>query len=179
MTVRESSFLCRCKPNGAAALPPLDPAVTRSSAYGFLVYPGRIELTVSYGLNAHSAMFDFASTIAPASFTRLTRNASFEETNPFIASDPAALCKPIVSKLSLTMIGTQCKGPTGPDVLNRRSRSSACSSACWLISTSALNAGPFLSYASIRRRYCSTSAWHVSRLLASSNAICAIDASET
>src|SRR3954466_15655776 len=46
---------------GGAGVPPLEPAVTRSSAYGFLVYPGRIELTVSYGVNAHSAMFDLAS----------------------------------------------------------------------------------------------------------------------
>jgi len=30
---------------------------------------GRIELTVSYGLNAHSAILDFARTKAPASFT--------------------------------------------------------------------------------------------------------------
>src|SRR5580692_4979748 len=60
----------------AAAVPPLDPAVTRSSAYGFLVYPGRIELTVSMGLKAHSAILDFASTIAPAALTLATRNAS-------------------------------------------------------------------------------------------------------
>src|SRR5438093_8932223 len=46
----------------AAAVPPLDPAVTRLSAYGLRVYPGRIEFTVSYGLNAHSAMFDLART---------------------------------------------------------------------------------------------------------------------
>ena len=31
----------------AAPVPPLEPAVTRSRAYGFFVYPGRIELTVS------------------------------------------------------------------------------------------------------------------------------------
>ncbi len=47
--------------------------------------------------------------------TRRTRNASLAETNPFIASDPAALCRPTVSKLSFTIIGTQWSGPTGPD----------------------------------------------------------------
>src|SRR5499427_8119751 len=43
-----------------AADPPLDPAVTRLVSYGLRVYPGRIELTVSIGLKANSAMFDFA-----------------------------------------------------------------------------------------------------------------------
>src|SRR5476649_1369697 len=47
----------------AAAVPPLEPAVARSRAYGFFVYPGRIELTVSTGLKAHSAMFDCAGEI--------------------------------------------------------------------------------------------------------------------
>ena len=42
----------------------------------------RIELTVSFGLNANSAMFDLASTIAPAALMRLTRNASLSETKP-------------------------------------------------------------------------------------------------
>jgi hypothetical protein len=36
------------------------------------VYPGRIELTVSMGLKAHSAILDFASTIAPAALTLAT-----------------------------------------------------------------------------------------------------------
>src|SRR6185369_3107285 len=80
----------------AAAVPPLDPAVTRSSAYGLRVYPGRIEFTVSYGLNANSAMFDFARTIAPASLIRLTWNASLFETKPLSESEPAALWSPIV-----------------------------------------------------------------------------------
>ena len=31
----------------AAAVPPLEPAVTRFSAYGFLVYPGMADPTVS------------------------------------------------------------------------------------------------------------------------------------
>ena len=34
--------------------------------------PGSTEFTVSYGLNANSAIFDFANTIAPASLIRLT-----------------------------------------------------------------------------------------------------------
>ena len=34
--------------------------------------PAPLELTVSYGVNANSAMFDLARTIAPASLIRLT-----------------------------------------------------------------------------------------------------------
>jgi len=41
------------------------------------VYPGNNEFTVSSGLKANSAMLDFANTIAPAFFTRMTWNASF------------------------------------------------------------------------------------------------------
>jgi hypothetical protein len=54
-------------PKTAAAVPPLEPAGTRSSAYGFRVYPGSTELTVSKGLQANSAMLDLARTRAPAS----------------------------------------------------------------------------------------------------------------
>ena len=70
-----------------------------------LVYPGRIELTVSYGENASSAMFDFARTIAPASSSRLTIVASSRGVHPRSASDPAVVCRPAVWKLSFTMSG--------------------------------------------------------------------------
>ncbi len=73
-----------------------------------------MELSVSYGVNAHSAMFDLASTMAPASLMRFTWNASFADTKPASASDPLALCNPMVSKLSFTIIGMQCSGPMGP-----------------------------------------------------------------
>ena len=39
-------------------------------------------------------MFDLASTIAPASLIRFTRNASLFETKPASASEPLALCSP-------------------------------------------------------------------------------------
>ena len=91
-------------------------------------------------------MLDLASTIAPASLIRFTRNASLFETNPLSDSDPAALCRPIVSKLSFTMAGTQCSGPTRPDCAKRRSRSSACFTvASGLMTTIAFSEGPFLS----------------------------------
>ena len=57
------------------AVPPLDPAGTRSRAYALAVVPYD-ELTVWRGLNAHSAMFVLASTIAPASRMRRTTKAS-------------------------------------------------------------------------------------------------------
>ena len=104
-----------------------------------------MELTVSKGVNAHSAMFDFASTIAPASLIRLTWNASFVDTKPASARDPFALCSPIVSKLSLTIVGTQWSGPTKPPCPARRSRSSASFNASGFVTTMALMAGPFLS----------------------------------
>ena len=70
-----------------------------------------MELTVSYGENAHSAMFDFASTIAPAARMRATIVASCMGIQPFSASEPAVVCRSCVSKLSFTIIGTQWSGP--------------------------------------------------------------------
>ena len=70
------------------------------------------------------------------------------------------------------MTGTQCSGPTGPLALKRRSRSSASFSASGLTRTIALSAGPFLSYASMRRRYCSTSERQVSEPSRNAASIC-------
>ena len=58
-------------------------------------------------------MFDLARTMAPASLIRFTWNASLLDTNPWSASDPLALCRPMVSKLSLTIVGMQWSGPDG------------------------------------------------------------------
>ena len=80
----------------AAAVPPLLPAGTRPRSYAFRVVPP-IELIVTYGLNAHSAMFDFPSTIAPASRSFRTIVASSTGLNPFIANDPPVVCNPRVS----------------------------------------------------------------------------------
>ena len=56
----------------AAAVPPLDPAVTRFRAYGLKVHPGRMEPTVSMAVKANSARLDLARTMAPASRIRRT-----------------------------------------------------------------------------------------------------------
>ena len=63
-------------------------------------------------LKANSPMFVLAMTIAPASFTRLTMNASLSDTKPCIDADPFALWRPIVSMLSLTTMGMQWSGLT-------------------------------------------------------------------
>ena len=162
----------------AAAVPPLDPAGTRVVSYGLCVVP-RIEFTVSSGLNANSAMFDLASTIAPAALMRFTRNASLLDTNPAIDADPSALCRPIVSKLSFTIAGTQWSGPVRPPWANRRSSASASFRASGFVMTMALSAGPCLSYAAIRARYASTSARHVSVFAAIAACTCAMVASTT
>src|SRR6516225_1796353 len=81
----------------AAAVPPLEPAGTRSSAYGLRVYPGSSEPTVSNGLHANSAMLDFASMIAPASRNLRTMNASRFGTDPLSDSDPADVGMSVVS----------------------------------------------------------------------------------
>jgi len=47
--------------------------------------------------------------------------------------EPLALCKPMVSKLSFTIIGTQCSGPVSPPCANRRSSSSASLAASGLV----------------------------------------------
>ena len=81
----------------AAAVPPLEPAGTRSSAYGLRVYPGSSEPTVSNGLQANSAMLDFASMIAPASRSLRTMKASRSGIDPLSDSDPAEVGMSVVS----------------------------------------------------------------------------------
>ncbi len=111
-----------------------------------------MELTVSYGVNANSAMFDLASTIAPASRMRRTMKASCCGTMPESDNEPAVVGRSRVSKLSFTIIGMQCRGPTGPPLANRLSSESAVASAAGFTTMRALIAGPFLSYAAMRAR---------------------------
>ncbi len=56
----------------------------------------------------------------------------------------------VVSKLSFTITGTQCIGPTRPDWANRASSASAAVKAPGFTVTIALSVGPLRSYASIR-----------------------------
>src|SRR6188508_1955963 len=123
-------------------------------------------------------MFDLAMTMAPASLILLTWYASLSDTNPARDSDPFALCRPIVSKLSLTITGMQWSDGIS-EFDGRPSFASASSRALGLVMTMALMAGPFLSKASMRRRYCSTSQRQVMRLAMIAAWICAMVASWT
>ena len=90
-------------------------------------------------------MFDLASTIAPASRMRRTIVASRGGIHPLRASEPAVVWRSFVSKLSLTIIGTQWSGPVSPSRAKRRSSESATVSAAGFSVTIALMAGPRLS----------------------------------
>ncbi len=70
----------------------------------------------------------------------------------------------MVSKLSLTTIGTQCSAGSAPPRARARSIASASIKAFGFTWVIAFSAGPCLSYASIRFRYCSTRPRQVSRL---------------
>jgi hypothetical protein len=118
----------------AAAVPPLEPAVTRSSAYGLRVYPGSSEFTVSIGSKANSAMLFLASMMAPASRSFLIWKASVFDITPLSESDPAAVGMSVVS-VSFTISGTQCSGPTGPVCANLASRASATFRASGFVTT--------------------------------------------
>src|SRR5215469_16498735 len=112
-----------------------------------------MELTVSNGLQANSAIFDFARTSAPASRSLRTWKASLDGIDPFNDSEPAEVGMSTVLKLSLTITGTQCSGPAKLDCAYLASRASATARAFGLTMMIALRAGPFLSYASMRSIY--------------------------
>ena len=63
---------------------------------------------------------------------------------PFSDSEPAVVGTSAVLKLSLTISGTQCSGPTKPDCANLVSRTSATAKAFGLTIMIALRTGPFL-----------------------------------
>src|SRR5215469_9350859 len=136
-----------------------------------------MEFTVSNGLQANSAIFDFARTSAPASRSLRTWKASLAGIEPFNDSEPAEVGMSAVLKLSLTMRGTQCRGPTKPDRANLASSASAAGKTFGLIMMIALSAGPFLSYAAMRSRYIWTSWRHVTCRASSAARMSAIVAS--
>src|SRR5207247_3326509 len=73
----------------AAPEPELDPDGLRSRAYGFFVWPPRPLHPLDECVDrkfAHSLRFVFPSTIAPASRSRSTMNASWGAIDPFRAS---------------------------------------------------------------------------------------------
>ena len=119
------------------AVPPLEPAGTRSSAYALRVV-SKDELTDWRALNAHSAMLVLASTMAPASRMRRTMKASSGGTLLASAIEPAVVTMSCVSKLSLTSMGTQKSGPGSSPAARAASSSSARSRAAGLTTVIAL-----------------------------------------
>src|SRR5437899_3745758 len=122
----------------AAPEPELDPDGLRSRAYGFFVWPPRPLHPLDEWVDrkfAHSLRFVFPSTIAPASRSRSTMNASLGAIDPFRASDPAVvIIRSAVAMLSLIRIGTPCRGPRAPLLARSASSRSAIARASGLIS---------------------------------------------
>ena len=140
----------------AAPVPELDPQGLRSSAYGFFVWPPR-ELQPEEDLVerklAHSLRLVLPRITAPASRSRVTRNASRVGRFSASANDPAELTMPTTSMLSLISMGRPCSGPRSLPVLRSASSAVASASALALSSITALSPGPASSMAAMRSRY--------------------------
>jgi hypothetical protein len=93
--------------------PELEPHGLRSRTYGMFVWPPMPLQPLEDGPDrklAHSERFALPMMIAPAAFSRSTMNAS-SGVLPASAQDPAVVGMPVVSMLSLTMIGIPSSGP--------------------------------------------------------------------
>ena len=93
---------------------------------------------LSLGLNAHSAIFVFASTIAPASLSFRIMKASSSGTLFRSAIDPPVVTMSAVSKLSFTSSGAQNSGGISIPFAKAESISSARRRALGFISVIAL-----------------------------------------
>ena len=142
------------------AVPPLDPAGTRSRSYAFAVVSYE-ELTVCLALKAHSAMLVLAITTASASRTRRTMKASSGGRLPIRAIEPPVVGRSCVSKLSFTSMGTQNSGPSSSPAATAASISSALPRALAFTTVIAFTVDS--SYASIRSRWVCTTIRHVVR----------------
>src|SRR3954470_13694471 len=108
--------------------PELEPHGLRSSTYGMFVWPPMPLQPLDDGPErklAHSDRLAFAMMIAPAAFSRCTMKASLGVL-PASAQEPAVVDIPVVSMLSLTMIGIPSSGRWSP---LRRAWSAASASA--------------------------------------------------
>src|SRR5947207_7231200 len=84
---------------------------------------------------AHSDRLALAMMIAPAAFSRCAMNASLGVL-PASAHEPAVVGIPVVSTLSLTMIGIPSRGRWSP----LRRAASAASASAWAVGLSVINA---------------------------------------
>src|SRR5689334_6214635 len=109
--------------------PELEPHGLRSRTYGMLVWPPIPLQPLEDGADrklAHSDRLALPMMIAPAAFSRCTMNASLGVL-PASAQEPAVVAMPVVSMLSLTMIGIPSSGRRSPFCL---AWSAATASAC-------------------------------------------------
>src|SRR5689334_17852286 len=108
--------------------PELEPHGLRSRTYGMFVWPPMPLQPLEEGPDrklAHSDRLALPMMIAPAAFSRCTMNAS-AGVLPASAQEPAVVGRPVVSMLSLTMIGIPSSGRLSP---LRRALSAATASA--------------------------------------------------
>src|SRR5213593_452861 len=108
--------------------PELDPHGLRSRTYGMLVWPPIPLHPLDDGPDrkfAHSDRLALPMMIAPAAFSLAAMNAS-AGVLPASAQEPAVVGMPVVSMLSLTMIGIPSSGRSSP---LRRARSADRASA--------------------------------------------------
>ena len=146
----------------AATAEPLDdPQGVLVVSYGFRVCPPRLLQPLDERFErklAHSLRLALPRITAPASRSRLTRNASPAGACSASASEPALVTmRSAVSMFALRTTGMPCSGPRGPDACHSRSRARAMSRASGLTSIIARSAGPERSMVSTRSRYQATS----------------------
>ncbi len=151
----------------AAAEPELEPQGFRSSTNGFRHCPPLALQPDDERFDrmlAHSLMFAFARSTAPAARSRSATCESRGGTEPSSASEPAVVViRSAVSMLSLRSTGTPCSGPRVRPFARSRSSCSAMLSASGLVSMIEWSEGPARSVAAMRARYCSTMRREVQR----------------
>ncbi len=126
-----------------AAEPELDPDGLRSSAYGLAVCPPSVDQPLVECVDrklAHSDRFALPMITAPASRSRVTRNASPGSADSS-AGEPAVVGIPATWTLSLTRTGMPSRGPRGPPAARAASLAAASARASRLTVMTACSAG--------------------------------------
>ena len=126
-----------------AADPELDPDGLRSSAYGFAVWPPRVDQPLVEWVDrklAHSDRFALPMITAPAARSRQTRKAS-PGSAVSRAGEPAVVGMPVTWTLSLTSTGMPSSGPRGPVAARAASLAAASAGASGFTVMTACRAG--------------------------------------
>ena len=132
-----------------AAAPPLEPPGLRSRSNGLLVRP-YTSLLVSPD-QVISGVLDLPSSIAPAALSRATRVASLSGMKSRRPMVPAVVTTPSVSRESLSVMGTPCRGPMSSP---RARASSAARASCMARSAQRQTTALSLSLTSAMRSRC-------------------------